>query len=166
MEEDAINAYEMIRESLKSKKDAEGFMDIVTTSMLIEPGLTTMENILYIIDDRKCRHPKLAKESGRQLLRSELDLAQQFTQDDPILISHYYYMKFGWDEESAMYAPSDLIGHFLHLSYAYQLCYWLRDHVSAANKLFHDLQKNLAAAKEAEKKTSPLAQELSDDVDY
>jgi hypothetical protein len=147
LDDKTVDAYELIQGSLQLQEDSESFMDIVTTTMIFEPSLITMENILFIIDDKRSRHPKTLKQSGRQMLQAEFDLLELFMENTDGMIE-YYYEKFEWDETNAIHDPDELIVVFHQVIYAYQLCYWLRDYVSTNNKLYSKLQQTIAKLQE------------------
>ena len=161
LDDDAIDAYQLIQSSLKQIKEKEDFMDIVTTTLFYGPNLIKLENILYIIDDKKSRHPNLFKTSGRELLKVELNILEKLVENIEI-VPDFYFNKFGWDVDECnsddsgldsddssnpMYSPDELTEIFLLINHAYNLCYWLRDYVSTTNQLFAEFQKKLSIIK-------------------
>ena len=138
-DDSTVDVYDTIKDALKLKKDIHSFMEVITTALIFEPSLITMENILFVIDDKRCRHPNLSKESGRQMLRKELDILEAF-QEYPNAVVDYFYEKFSWDETYAIHTPEELVQVFHNIIYAYNLCFTLRDYVSEANKMFSQFQ--------------------------
>ena len=148
--QDAIDAYEMIRENLVRQRDPEDFIDIITTALIKIPELIELENILYIIDDRYSRHPNLRKVSGREILLTEIRLMREMHEYPEALIDFYMnkYKKgeeseeeSEYDDDSSSYASNDsndryaLLSKLWQINHAYHACYELRNYVSGLNKL-------------------------------
>lgn len=143
LDENAFDAYQTLNETLKDCTDEESFMGAVTDILMIEPSLVNLDNILYIIDDRTCRHRQLLSVSGRQLLQQEIALLTDLSCNPDIAVD-YFYDRYNWaNEGEALWSPTELISVFFEINHAYKLSFYLRQHVASINNLFNELQQNL-----------------------
>jgi len=133
-----VDIYDMVSSALKNKDNPDDFMEVVTTTLIIDPDLITLNHILYIINDKNCRHPKLIRESGRHLIKLELDLLNPFLWE-PNMIIDYFTQKIDWNEEE-LYKQEELVCVFHCFMHAYQLSYWLREHADTTNRLYVNFQ--------------------------
>lgn len=87
--QEAIDAYGFITTNLIKQETSDQFIEFITYVLIFAPSLIELENILYIIDDRKSRHPNLAGVSGRDILYEELQLMSNFDDYPEALIDFY-----------------------------------------------------------------------------
>jgi len=160
-DEEAIDAYELIISNLLQKESPDDFIDVITTALVFSPNLVDLDNILYIIDDRHSRHPKLLGVSGRDILQTGIKLFSHFDQYPDALIA-YYRQRYGFDEysdgdsvwksdsdsedgisgndveipASKLYQDSfELLSVLWEINHAYYASYELRNFVSELHKM-------------------------------
>jgi len=137
VDEEMVDIYEQICVSLKDKDDPDDFMGVITDTMMLLPSLLSLENIMYIIDDRSCRHFEMARISGRYLLKRELSFMDCMMWDHELL-TDFYEDKLEWDKD-----PFEVCATYHLTWYSYQLCYWLREYSGISDKLFREHQQQI-----------------------
>ena len=102
--QEAIDAYEFITTNLIKQETSDRFIEFITYVLIFAPSLIELENILYIIDDRKSRHPNLIGVSGRDILYEELQLMSSFD-DYPEALIDFYQDKYDIGEQTHSSLP-------------------------------------------------------------
>ena len=165
-----VDAYELIQSSLQQRTNIEDFMEVVTTTLIYQPNLINLDNILYIIDDRGCRHRDLKQISGRLMLEREIEMLDCFSEYPQALVE-FFFQKFGWtieadggatetgvnelesdfetesedeDDHKALYSKIELLSIVQQIIYIYRMCYALRDYTSLVKREYVTFQQELS----------------------
>lgn len=141
-DQESIDAYERIGETLREQETPDEFMGIITTTMIFLPHLICLENILYIIDDRYVRPANLVGISGRDLLDYQISIGEKLNEYPDAMIG-YYREKYDLERGVSDRYPEDteLACTLWTLHHALVLSYELRNYVSMMNKVKYQLKQ-------------------------
>ena len=135
-DQESIDAYESIAKTLRVQQTPDEFMYIITTTMIFIPQLISLENLLYIIDDKHVRPDSLLNISGRELLGHQILIGKKLNKYPEAMIS-YYRKKYDLERSRDTYYPEDkeLASTLWTLHHAMVLSYELRNYVAMINKI-------------------------------